>query len=133
MITHCTDQQIIAWNCKLCKNVTLTDVYLIQNQTYNIAGFIGYNKVHNQVIISWRGTVDLKNWEVDFKYRQTKYTPKSSSCADCQIHTGVYQAYKSVETQINQHVTALLSKYPTASLTSTGHSLGGGLSLLTSL
>ncbi len=62
MITHCTDSQIINWNCKICKNTSFTDIALIQNQTYDIAGYVGYSKVLNQIIISWRGTVDMKNW-----------------------------------------------------------------------
>jgi ribosomal protein S26 len=96
MITHCTDSQITNWSCKLCKTNVLTDVALIQNATYDIAGYVGYSKTHNQIIFSWRGTVDMKNWEVDFKYKLTKYTPKSGTCTDCQIHTGILQAYRSV-------------------------------------
>ena len=63
MITHCTDQQITSWNCKICKNITLTDVSMISNSTYDISGFIGYSVKYNQIIISWRGTIDAKNWE----------------------------------------------------------------------
>lgn len=133
MITHCTDAQITQWNCKTCKSVPLFDVAIIQNQTYDIYGFVGYSKTHNQIIVSWRGTVDMKNWEVDFKYKLTKYTPRNGTCTDCQVHTGVYQAYRSVESQVNTHVKTLLAKYPTSTLTSTGHSLGGGLSLFTAL
>lgn len=96
MITHCTDSQIMSWNCKICKNAPLTDISLIQNQTYNIAGYIGYSKAYNQIIVSWRGTVDLKNWEVDFKYRLTKYSPRNATCNDCQVHSGIIQAYRSV-------------------------------------
>jgi predicted lipase len=133
MITHCTDPQITNWSCKLCKSNVLTDVALIQNSTYDIAGYAGYSKAHDQIIVSWRGTVDTKNWEVDFRYKLTKYTPRSGVCIDCQIHTGILQAYRSVENQVNTHVKSLLAKYTTASITSTGHSLGGGLSLLTNL
>jgi len=96
MITHCTEAQITQWNCKICKNATLTDLAVIQNQTYNIYGFIGYSKAHNQIIVSWRGTVDIKNWEVDAKFKLTKYTPRNGTCTDCQVHSGVYQAYRSV-------------------------------------
>lgn len=133
MISHCTDTQITQWNCKLCKNVTLTDVAVINNQTYNIYGFVGYSKSLNQIIVSWRGSVDIKNWEVDLKFRLTKYTPRNGTCTDCQVHSGVYQGYRSVESQVNNHIKSLLAKYPTATLTSTGHSLGGGLSLFTAL
>ena len=133
MISHCTEAQITQWNCKICKNATLTDLTVIQNQTYNIYGFVGYSKTHNQIIVSWRGTVDIKNWEVDAKFKLTKYTPRNGTCTDCQVHSGVYQAYRSVENQVNTYVKNLLTKYPTATLTSTGHSLGGGLSLFTAL
>jgi hypothetical protein len=83
MITHCTDAQIKSWNCKICKDVILSEIALVQNSTYDIAGFVGYSKVYNQVIVSWRGTVDMKNWEVDFKYKLTKYIPKSGTCSGC--------------------------------------------------
>ena len=96
MITHCTEAQITNWNCKICKNATLADLVVIQNQTYSIYGFIGYSKAHNQIIVSWRGTVDMKNWEVDAKFKLTKYTPRNGTCTDCQVHSGVYQAYRSV-------------------------------------
>lgn len=62
MITHCTDSQILKWDCKLCKNITLTENVMIQNATYSISGFLGYSKKYDQIIISWRGTVDAKNW-----------------------------------------------------------------------
>jgi hypothetical protein len=35
---------------------------MIQNATYSISGFLGYSKKYDQIIISWRGTVDAKNW-----------------------------------------------------------------------
>jgi hypothetical protein len=90
MITHCTDSQIIAWNCKICKNITMTDTAIISNATYSISGFIGYVKKYNQIVISWRGTIDAKNWEQDFKFQKSKYIPKSGICDNCQVHTGVY-------------------------------------------
>lgn len=96
MITHCSDAQIQKWDCKLCKQITLTDLIIIQNATYNIAGYAGYFKSLNQIVVSWRGTVDIKNWEVDFKYKLTKYTPRSGTCNGCEVHLGISQGYRSV-------------------------------------
>ena len=65
-ITHCNEEQIKTWNCKLCQHATkpqnLTYLY---NSKSNILGYIGYVPQYG-ILVVWRGTVDITNWIEDF-------------------------------------------------------------------
>ena len=54
-------------------------------------------------------------------------------CKSCQIHIGFYLAYESIRSELFADVDTLLSKYPTAIIFVTGHSLGGVLASVSAL
>jgi putative lipase involved disintegration of autophagic bodies len=107
----------------------LTDVKQIDNSLTSILGFVGYDKLKNDVVVAWRGTTDYKNWIADGDFKLTTY----SGCSNCQIHQGFYLAYLSIAAKLQDAITALFNKYPTANLVITGHSLGGSIATITAL
>lgn len=45
-------------------------------------GYIGYHSTKNIIIVSMRGTKDIKNWLENFTFKQVNY----SVCKGCLIH-----------------------------------------------
>ena len=129
IISHCTNEQIVNWSCKLCKTYPhLTQLSVIQNTQTKIKGFVGYDSVLKSIIVSWRGTDNNRNWIEDASFRQIDY----NGCSKCKIHEGFYKAYLSVSALTNDKVQSLVAQYPEATITATGHSLGGALAYVTS-
>jgi predicted lipase len=73
-------------------------------------GFVGYSAKHNAVIVAFRGSVDLKNWMMDFDSTEIAY----SKCSGCKIHLGFYKSYMEVSAEVKYQVQYILSKYRTA-------------------
>lgn len=135
-VAYSSVSSIQAWTCSSCKKFTVTDVRspIIQikaflNTTEDIQGFVGYSATHNAVIAAFRGSVDVKNWMANLDATQVAY-PKCSGCA---VHKGFYNAYAEVSATVKAQVQLILSKYRTAAIYVTGHSLGGALASLAAL
>ena len=90
---------------------------------------MGYLKSLNSIIISWRGTVDIRNWLEDFSFYQVGYP----SCQNCFIHEGFYLSFLSVKSKTFQTFDDLLRKYPSADVIVTGSSLGGALAVVSAI
>lgn len=130
MITHCSTQQIESWNCRLCKDYPyMSHISQIENKVAEISGFIGFDSLANAIVISWRGTVDTKNWIEDMDFKQRDFT-FDSKCSKCKVHAGFYDSYELVSKKVKETMSTLLGQFPTASIQITGHSLGGALATI---
>jgi triacylglycerol lipase len=67
----------------------------------------------------------------DFDAFLVPYTPAGNN--DTLVHQGFYEAYSRVQADVTTAVQSLRSRYPTASIAVTGHSLGGALAVLCAL
>jgi predicted lipase len=129
-VTHCTKDQIINWDCLICREgEKLTNVHYIYNQATNVLGFIGYLRSKDAIVLAMRGTIDYKNWIEDFSYYQLSY----NLCKGCLIHSGFYLDYLSVSPQISTALDSLTQAFPTAKVVVTGSSLGGALATVAAL
>lgn len=90
---------------------------------------MGYISSLNAILISWRGTVDIKNWIEDFTFYQIPY----SSCRNCFIHEGFYISFLSVKQFTLASLSSLLSHYSSAEIIVTGSSLGGALATVSAI
>ena len=93
------------------------------------AAYVGYRVDTNQIVVAFRGSVNIENWIEDFTFDLVNY----EACEGCKIHLGFFEDYKLIEGKINEKVIGLIAKYPTASILSTGYSLGAALSLVAGL
>ena len=57
---------------------------------------MAYHVNRNAIVISFRGTVDLKNFIADALFFHTKYP----HCKGCFVHAGIYWGYLSIKNQM---------------------------------
>lgn len=129
-IIHCSKEQIVDWSCKICSTTPkVTEVVYIKNNRTNVVGYVGYSASDKEIIVSFQGTKDAKNWLEDFDFTLTNY-PK---CKGCQVHQGFYFDYLSVHNELLAIITKLFTEHPDAHLLVTGSSLGSALATIAAL
>ena len=79
----------------------------------------------------FRGSSSIPNWITNLSTTKTTYT--SFSACNCKVHAGFYSAEQAVIGGVLNEVKRLLGIYPTASVKTTGHSLGGAMAQLTGM
>jgi predicted lipase len=104
---------------------------VIYNWSDDTEGFIGYLPSDNSIYVAFRGSEDLRNWFTNLSIDKEKYT--SFPDCDCQVHSGFYSAEQKVLPDVLAEVARLKNLYPSASVKTTGHSLGAAMALLTGL
>jgi len=102
----------------------------MSDSKYNTFGYIGYANSTDEIIISFRGTEgdSLKNWIEDLKFEKTK-TP-FDGVPGAYVDLGFDQCYMSLQAQTLAALSTLMKEHPSATLSVTGHSLGGAISTL---
>ena len=73
--THCTAATLQSWSCgEACSKTTqLTSVTPIINDARGTYGFVGYNAHDNQIIVAFRGSVNVANWITNIDFVKTNY------------------------------------------------------------
>lgn len=113
--------------------LNITDIYkLTDDQLFSDnAGFIG-KRENGEVIISFAGTTSLRNVLTDV-WANWAFDHENGGC----YHNGIFTAFKNLEKQIISILTTIADeqkislKEIIAKTEITGHSLGGGIALVT--
>jgi len=125
---YCPKNDLSTWTCKFCNNNSVISSFSVNSFIYdrrtNSFGYAAYSKANNQIVISFRGTEanSIRNWITDLGF--SKLTP-FANYTGVQVHSGFYDAWLRIENDTLASLSELTSKYPTATLIVTGHSLGG--------
>ncbi len=106
----------------------IQDLQIISNPKKDIFGYAFYDTQLDKIVLSWRGSIDFKNYVTDFTYAKVPYT-----CPLCEVHLGFWEGFKSVATDVHNTIQKLVTKYPKAKMTTTGHSLGAALSTISAI
>jgi hypothetical protein len=118
------------WNCPTCtKELLVSDVRLVGEFHTHVFGFLAYSKKLNMVVVSFRGTRNIRNWIQDLKFAKPDH-PFDGGPEGARVHYGFLEAWTFLKPEVFEGLNQLVSKYPNSKLLITGHSLGGAISTL---
>ncbi len=81
---HCSASTLKSWTCGVAcqKNTGVTNVTPIINDAKGTYGWVGYSTKDNQIVVSFRGSVNVENWITNIDFIQTPY----KNIAGAQVH-----------------------------------------------
>lgn len=97
---------------------------------FDVEGYMGYLPSENRIYVVYRGSSSIYNWIENFEAWKCD---TDAYCSGCRVHSGFYNGEQNVIGDIITWTRELKSKYPTASIRVTGHSLGAALATLTAI
>ncbi|TNV76611.1 hypothetical protein FGO68_gene5194 [Halteria grandinella] len=122
---YCNQDLLSKWQCgEACSSEgEVIDFTKITDDSKGTFGYVAYNKDNNEVVVAFRGSVNVENWITNMNFLQMQY-PGHGSAA---VHRGFYEAFMAVEGQVMTSLGAILAQHPSARVVITGHSLGAAL------
>ncbi len=104
----------------------IQNVTFLENRLRNTFGYTAYDSTTNTIVVVFRGTNEPRNWLTNLSTVLTQWKNHNSAKA----HQGFYNAYMAIRDELKDQLRDLLSKYPSAEILFTGHSLGGALAMI---
>jgi predicted lipase len=101
----------------------VTKATRVSDYINGIFGYVAYNSLDDQVVVTFRGSDNIANWISNIDFVQTTY----KNVTDAKVHRGFYGSYEIVQPQLISAVKQLLASHPSASILVAGHSLGAAL------
>lgn len=149
--SYCDPEVVLNWTCDVCLQY-LPDFQLFhiyQNETKNTLGLSGVLPKERLIVVTFRGTTNTENWINNLNFLMRPYViPKKNrprmeedpeeeeeeeECKNCAVHSGFYDAFESIQSELRIDVAYLRMQYPSHKVLITGHSLGGALAQLSAL
>lgn len=127
-LAYCPKKCLDGWSCKSGVQFDLVEVTHINNDITLASCYIGYFRSKNLIVVSFRGSANAQNWIEDFNIEMVSY-----DCKGCEVHAGFYNDYRVIEAKVDAKVAEMNTKYPTARILTTGHSMGAALSEIAGL
>lgn len=103
-----------------------------KNQFYG-AGFIAVDHIESQIVVSFRGTLDINDAQIDAHLIPKCYQPlvdTEKKCNECLVHSGFYRQYSENYKDLAMLVKEYMDTYNGHEVVVTGHSLGGAYAVL---
>jgi Lipase (class 3) len=70
---------------------------MVSNYLEGTQGYVAYNSLTNEIIVSFRGSVNYVNWYDNFDYFMNPYPGGPEGAM---MHIGFYDAYMSLSSQV---------------------------------
>jgi hypothetical protein len=103
----------------------------INNRQTDTQGFIARDDAAGEIIVSFRGTSNVRDFQIDLQDDQVPLQSQGvSGCDGCLVHKGFLSAWNSVAAETISAVQAEMATDPNSRVIITGHSLGGSLASL---
>lgn len=116
-----------AGNCPLVQADNTLTLSEFQNSLFtDVTGFVAVDNTRNLVLVSFRGSVSVRNWLTNFNIPQVP----TDICTGCLVHQGWWSAWREARQEVLAAITGTCDKYPGYQLKVTGHSAGGAIATL---
>lgn len=102
--------------------------YTIYHSVNDVEGFIGYLPSDDSIYVVFKGSDSIRNWVSNLNTDKDKY--RAFPECKCRVHDGFQNVTESVQDEVVEHVSFLMTVYPTAQIKTTGHSLGAAIAQL---
>ncbi|KAJ3109126.1 hypothetical protein HDU96_007308 [Phlyctochytrium bullatum] len=132
--SYCSTDSLKAWNCKTCQNRAsgTSNVTVFEDGLTGMRGFVGYNARLNTIVVSFRGSSNIQNWIQNLAFLKVDAdVPRAP--AGVSVHFGFQNTANAVYGSVQPAVSALLRAFPSATVTFTGHSLGGAVATMSAI
>lgn len=97
---------ITHWSCDDCQTITVHRP-IVFNVGKPLLGFIGVRESDKAIVISFRGTDDIKNWITDADTKKVDYP----LCNGCSVHNGFYSAYTQLAAELKPVFERFIATY----------------------
>lgn len=98
----------------------LPKVATIDNDAYDVHGWILRDDSTREIITVFRGTESIQNYESDTNYTLADFAT-FPSCVGCQVHGGYYLLWEAVVSDVQSLIQEQASQYPDYGIVITGH------------
>lgn len=91
---HCHPEVLEKWSCgTACQHEEgIRNVTVIANNVTKTYGFVGYSPETNEILVSFRGSVNFQNIVTDIDFIEERY----EDVLDAKVHSGFYNTYRLV-------------------------------------
>ncbi|KAI9141381.1 Alpha/Beta hydrolase protein [Paraphysoderma sedebokerense] len=118
-------------------------IRVFDNSSMSAFSFVRYDQEVNTIVVGFRGTSNLQNWQSNLRMLPTSYKPMYENITaipdDAQIHRGFWAVFESLRQNLTETIQATWNQQigvPHANpltIVTTGHSLGGALAGIAAL
>lgn len=91
-----------------------------------MTGFVAVDHTNKLIVVSFRGSSTLDTWRTNLDFDTTS----TDICPGCTAHHGFWDSWLDARDRVMPAVKQASSDFPTYSITTTGHSLGGAIASL---
>jgi len=119
-------------NCRAPGGLPL--LLTIRDRATDADGYIVQDAARKQIIVAMRGTSGIGDVRVDLDNKLIPFTAiGSTGCSGCTVHQGFHKQWAAVGRTVMDTVAKFLQANPDYTIITTGHSLGGALTVLTGI
>jgi hypothetical protein len=114
------------WSCPYCINYTVGFQHTTNcnNISYGSFAYVGYHPQYAEIVASFRGSSNIPNWIEDLYAIQTPPGQAFPGLPGVQVEVGFWAYYQSLKACVVSEINTLKTKFPTYTISITGHSLG---------
>ncbi|KAI9144830.1 Alpha/Beta hydrolase protein [Paraphysoderma sedebokerense] len=147
---YCSVKTLQTFGCSSCfpRLQSSGDQFeIVENKSTGALSYVRYHSESNTIVVAFRGTANLQNWQYNAKISTVSYRPLYNNTApqvsaaipeNAAIHRGFWQTFESMKDNLTTVVQTMWNRAQVAntkppSIATTGHSLGGALAGIAAL